>query len=435
MRSWFLPLFLLAPLPAAASPQAAPVQAQVKADPAFDARMQQLLGMLQGTGDYAAFFAPAFVAQVPQAQFAAINAQLTAAHGAPRGVLGAQQRSPWDAIVRVQFGDAVALIRLVVDPQPPHQVTGLLFQGFEAQQKSIEEVVQAVRALPGQSGFALARLEPGGLRLLVSHQPDRALAIGSAFKLVILSELARSIHAGERKWDDVVTLDGSILPGGIHAVAPKGTQISYRTLATQMISVSDNSATDILLRALGREKVEAMMPVIGIKDPARNRPFLSTLELFKLKGIEKGDLGRRFSALGEQGRRAMLAGEIAAAPVTGIDPTLFRDGKPVQIDTLEWFESPADLVRVLDWFRRNLTPDLRAILGKNPGVPDAAGARWSWIGYKGGSEPGVMSMHYLLQAKDGGWYALSASWNDPAKDVDQMQFASLMARAVELSGS
>ncbi|UYY59897.1 serine hydrolase [Sphingomonas sp. S2-65] len=422
-------------LPVPALGQSAAPTAEVRPDPAFDARVQQLLAILQGSGDYAAFFAPAFVAQVPQPQFAAINAQLAAAHGAPRAVLGARPSSPWDAIVRVRFGDVVALLRLVVDPQPPHQVTGLLFQGFEAQEASIDAVVQAVRALPGQSGFALARLEAKGPKLLASYQPDRPLAIGSAFKLVILAELARSIRAGERKWEDAVTLDGSPLPGGAYATAPKGTQLSYRVLATQMISVSDNSATDILLGALGREKIEAMMPVIGIENAARNRPFLSTLELFKLKGVEKGALGRRFSALDEPGRRAMLAGEVAAAPLAGIDPTLFRDGKPVGIDTLEWFESPADLVRVLDWFRRNLTPELRAILGKNPGVPDVAAARWSWIGYKGGSEPGVMSMHYLLQARDGGWYALSASWNDPAKDVDQMRFGSLIARAVELSGN
>ena len=79
------------------------------------------------------------------------------------------------------------------------------------------------------------------------------------------------------------------------------------------------------------------MPVLGIRDPARNRPFLSTLEAFKLKGVEKGTLGRRFVTLDEQGRRAMLAGEVAAARAGSIDPLLFRDSRPVKIDTLERF--------------------------------------------------------------------------------------------------
>ena len=241
-------------LPTPAIAQSVAPAAQVRADPAFTARVQQLLGILQGSGDYAGFFAPAFVAQMPQPQFTAITAQLVAVHGAPRAVLDVRQRSPWEATVRVQFGSDVASVSLVVDPAPPHQVTGLFVQAFEAPQKSLDDIVQAIRALPGETGFAFARLDAGAPRLLLSHQPDRPLAIGSAFKLVILAELVRSTQAGERKWDDLVTLDGAILPGGAYAMMLKGTQVSYRELATQMISVSDNSATDLLLKALGRER-------------------------------------------------------------------------------------------------------------------------------------------------------------------------------------
>ncbi len=153
---------------------------------------------------------------------------------------------------------------------------------------------------------------------------------------------------------------------------PKGTQVSLRELATQMISISDNSATDILLHTLGREKVEAMLPVVGVRDPARNRPFLGTLELFKLKGIEANNLAARYLAENEAGRRRMLDGEIAGLPLLLIKPTLFRDGKPVLIEQLEWFLSPADLVRVMDWLRRNTEgprgADARAVLSKNPGI-------------------------------------------------------------------
>ena len=218
---------------------------------------------------------------------------------------------------------------------------------------------------------------------------------------------------------------------------PKGTQVSLRELATQMISVSDNSATDILLKELGREKIEAMLPVVGVADPGRNRPFLSTLEAFKLKGIQANALADRYLAQDEAGRRNMLAGEVARTPMLMISPTLFRDGQPVQIEKIEWFFSPADLVRLMDWLRRNTEGpqggDARAILSKNPGITPATAAKWQWVGFKGGSEPGVINMTLLLQAKTGYWHVLAGSWNDPAQPVSEARFAALIGRYADLA--
>ncbi len=239
--------------------------------------------------------------------------------------------------------------------------------------------------------------------------------------------------AGERHWDDMVTLDGTPLPGGFYADKPAGTKVSLREIAERMISVSDNSATDILLATLGRQKVEAMLPVVGFT-ASRNRPFLGTLEAFKLKS---GALGTRYVALDEKGRRALLDGEVKAMPISAIPADLFAAGKPLGIDTIEWFASPADLARTMDWLRRNTeggpAAEARAILAKNSGIgPTPA---WSYVGYKGGSEPGVMNMTFLLQAKNGGWYALAGSWNNPAAAIDEARFASLMRRAVELAAT
>jgi hypothetical protein len=41
-------------------------------------------------------------------------------------------------------------------------------------------------------------------------------------------------------------------------------------------------------------------------------------------------------------------------------------------------------------------------------------------------------MHFLAQARDGDWYALSASWNNPAARVDEPRFVALMTRALNL---
>ena len=96
-----------------------------------------------------------------------------------------------------------------------------------------------------------------------------------------------------------------------------------------------------------------------------------------------------------------------------------------------------DMARVMDWLRRHSESgpgaEARAILSINPALPAPVAGKWAFVGYKGGSEPGVIHMTYLLQGKDGGWYVLSGGWNNPAAGVDEVRFASLMSRAAELA--
>jgi beta-lactamase class A len=215
---------------------------------------------------------------------------------------------------------------------------------------------------------------------------------------------------------------------------PKGSKVSLRNLAEKMISVSDNSATDLLLFALGREKVEAMQHPLGIASPALNRPFLSTMEAFKLKGIPR--LRSRWLDADERGRR-MLLNEIDAASTSELN-SLFQDGKPVAPDAIEWFFSPLDLARVMDWLRVNTTngpaADARAILALNPGIGQQLTQQFNYVGYKGGSEPGLIHNTTLLQARSGDWFVLTAGWLNKEEPVEEGRFAALMSRATELVG-
>jgi len=437
MRRPFLCLAVLAAAPAGAqapapgAPQAAPA-----ASPALRSRLEEVVTILNGGGDYASTFSPAFRAQVPAEKFDAIVKQLTGVGGKVIGIESIAPARPDAAVVRLTYERGIATLQVAVDSAEPHQVVGLLFNGIEGREASLDAVVTTLAALPGTTAFAAARLGTGQPSLVTAHNADRALAIGSEFKLVILATLVREIEDGTRRWTDTVTLDGTPRPAGAYMLQPRGTTVTLRALADKMISVSDNSATDILLDTLGRENVEAMMPLVGIADPARVRPFLSTAEVFKLKGVP--GLAERYLALDERGRRNMLAVEVASTPLTAIPSTLFADGKPVRIEQLEWFFSPADVIRTLDWLRRHSESgpavEARAVLSINPALPPASAAAWRYVGYKGGSEPGVMAMSWLLQAKDGGWYAVSGTWNDPQAGVNEARFASLMTRAAALAG-
>lgn len=438
MRRLILALFALAfAAPAAAQTPPTAATQPAKAAPAFEARAKELVGILAGTVDYEKFFAPSFRTAVPKAKFDPINAQLNTAYGAPVAVDTILPTTPYAGIVQIRFAKAVIVFQMVVDPAEPHQVTGLLVKGAAAEEKSLGEVTAALQKLAGATGYAFARLGSGPPQITLQHNADKRYAVGSAFKLVILAELVRQTNAGERKWDDLVKLDGRQLPGGAYTLKPAGTQVSLRELATRMISVSDNSATDILLATLGRERVEAMLPVLGVQPDPRNRPYLSTLEAFKLKWLEGGALADKFNALDEAGQRAMLEGELRNASIEplvrmGTPPTT-----PARIDTIEWFFSPVEMIRIMDWLRRNTEGpkgvEARAVLSKNPGLP-IDHAQYRWIGFKGGSEPGVINLTFLLEGADGGWYAASASWNNTAASVDNQRFVGLMTALLAFAG-
>ena len=399
----------------------------------LQARADQLLALLNGQGTAEALFAPAFLAAVPAAKVNEITGGLHALYGNVQHVT-VTPTDPNRAKLLFTYERGTVDMVLQIDPGTPNQVIGLLItgSGFTG---GLTQVIQTLHALPGKTGFAFARLGEGAPQMLNAQDADRPIALGSAFKLVILAELVRQTAAGERQWTDMVTLDGGQLPGGTYTQMPAGTKVSLLELAQKMISISDNSATDILLATLGRARVEAMMGEVGWQSPARNRPFLSTLEMFKIKGIAR--FRQAWPTLDEKGRRALLK-EIDTAPLSAIDPDLFKDGKPVLIDQAEWFASPADMIRTMDWLRRHSESgagaQARGILSINPGMPRGPGnAQYSYIGYKGGSEPGVITMSFLLQGKDG-WYALSAGWNNPADKVEEGMLISLVASAIGATG-
>lgn len=428
----------------------AAVLAQPAAAPAAPApshmlqqRAEELLAILNGGGEAGKSFAPQFLAQIPERQIRELSGRLIAQLGPAKAVTSLSPTGPSQAALLVAFENGVAEMELVIAPGQSGQIIGWRVTGTEsaavARLRTLDDVAAAFRQLPGRTGFAVADFEVGDRRgetLAAALAPDDPLAVGSTFKLVILAELIRAVDAGERRWGDLIPIDGAELPAGLFRDLPTGSRIPLRGLAEAMIKVSDNSATDMLIRLLGREKIEAMQSRVGWRAGDANKPFLTTLEAFKLKGVGQGELGRDYLARDVAGRRAMLANEVAKMPENAIG-SLFADDVPVMIDKVEWFASPADLVRVMRWIadRQHTRGGVEAlrILAINPGPAAQVADRFAYVGYKGGSEPGVISMTLLLRAGTGKWRVVSGSWNNGGEAVDELRFTSLVRRAAELS--
>jgi len=416
-------LFSAISAPAVAQPAGQEIPAKAEIVPGLKARIDALPGMINGSGDFGEFFAPAFQAQVSKVQFDQIGQQLKAQFGAAVKVEKITPVSTHAATVELGFEKGVGIVDIVIDPAPPHRVTGLLLSRVEPRGDTVAKIEAEIRALPGSTAFGIYALGNGVTPVteLAGGQP---MPIGSAFKLWVLAEASRQVNAGTRKWSDVITLGARSLPSGISQRWPAGAPVTLHTLATLMVSISDNTATDALLHALGRDKVDAMVAQTGVADPAATLPVLTTMELFQLKTPANADLAARWKAAGPDGRRKLLADNQDRLAATRIDPSMFGD-KPLALD-VEWFASPRDEAFVLNWLRTSGGDQALAILAVNPGTPSAA--LFDYAGFKGGSEPGVIFTNWLVKTKKGNWYAVTGGWTRQDAAVDERGFAMLMSR-------
>ncbi len=282
---------------------------------------------------------------------------------------------------------------------------GLLIGSLHTTFVNDEEAAGSFAPLAGQVSVLMVE----GGRTRVALNADRPMAIGSAFKLSVLTALREQIEAGEHSWSETITLrpEWKSLPSGLLQRFPDNAVVSVRTLAQLMIAVSDNTATDVLIRLVGREAVEA-------KAPARNRPLVMTRELFILKDPQNVDLLARWRTGNEQARRKVLD-EAQSRPLPDIASfsALLSRG-PVATD-VEWYYTTRELCALIEG-----VSDL-TIMRINPGL--AVRKDWAWVAFKGGSEPGVANLTTQLERKDGRTSCVSVSWNSPATLDDLMLFA------------
>lgn len=398
--------------------------ASAQSDEQVRQRAEDVVAVIRGDMPYADVFAPSFVAAVPEAQFEVLTAQLTAQMGAFVGLEGIEPGSAsGSGQIALRFEQAIISGPLQLEGAAPYRVAGLQLNQIAPVNDAGLSVVEQVQALPGETAMLFARID--GSEVIATHNAGGQFAIGSTFKLYVLSALSRSIARGERNWDDVVMLTERSFPSGQMQDWAPGSPVTLHTLATLMISISDNTATDQLMAVMGRDAVEAELAATGHADPAATLPFLTTRELFLLKlGADEGL--RAYAAAGLPERRAILAGlqsrELDVADIQ----TVFSAG-PRFID-IEWFASAEDIGGV---FTR-LTPDPVAleILSINLATDRSHFDGWDYAGYKGGSEPGVLNFSWLLRDEAGAWWVLAMSWNNPDETVSEIQFLALAQAAL-----
>lgn len=75
--------------------------------------------------------------------------------------------------------------------------------------------------------------------------------------------------------------------------------------------------------------------------------------------------------------------------------------------------------------------ELRRVLRINGGIPFDKKV-WPSVAYKGGSEPGVLNLTWLLERNDGALFVVSIGWNDTKASVDTNTMIGLARGMVDL---
>ncbi len=144
----------------------------------------------------------------------------------------------------------------------------VLWQKLEA---SIQQVDQH---LDGVMGVAIEDLTTGDHYFL---HDDEVFAQASSIKITVLANLYLQAQQGKLKLTDLYTVQSSdLVPDSdiMNGLTPGITRVTLRDLATMMVAVSDNAATNVLIDRVGMPNVNAMLDSLGLTHTRLRRKMM-----------------------------------------------------------------------------------------------------------------------------------------------------------------
>jgi beta-lactamase class A len=135
-------------------------------------------------------------------------------------------------------------------------------------------ILDVDRNLDGVMGVAILDLTDGHKYLL--HAND-VFPQASSIKICVLAELYRQAQQGKLKLTDLYTVNAAdLVPDSdiMGGLTPGVTRVTLRDLATMMVAVSDNSATNVLIDRVGMDSVNAFLSAQGLRDTRLRRKMM-----------------------------------------------------------------------------------------------------------------------------------------------------------------
>lgn len=140
---------------------------------------------------------------------------------------------------------------------------------------AVEALIAEAEATGGVIGLAVH----GAGGTLFAHNGDRRFHAASTIKVPILIEAWRQVERGELSLDETHRLrDEDRVPGsGVLANMHAGLELTVADLLYLMITVSDNTATNLVIDRVGMDAVNATMASLGMANSELGRRILGHL--------------------------------------------------------------------------------------------------------------------------------------------------------------
>ena len=290
-----------------------------------------------------------------------------------------------------------------------NKIAGIWFGQMTLADDDYEKILNEFKNLDGDISVYVVK---DNQEEIIALNENEKMAVGSSFKLYVLKALYEQIESSEKSWQDIIKIDKEnvSLFSGILQNWPLDTPMTVNSMANLMISHSDNTATDHLIDYIGRDYLEAMTG-------SQNTPFLKTIEMFRLKyGLNSKEQNDYIEGDLESKRNVLK--EIKDIQISGKDIT----SEPTLINEIEWFFSTKELSHTIYQLRESEEIQI------NPGLANKSD--WYKVGYKGGSEAGVLQYTHLLQkSSDGPIYVVSVTGNSE-EGLNTDKITNLTARLI-----
>ena len=304
-------------------------------------------------------------------------------------------------------------------------------------------MVQAVNkfaTLSSAPALLVGRINSAGqCTTMQDRNANTPRATASIFKTWVLAGVGQSIVEGTLSATEILPLVASELaPGGTINSEPLNTPFPLGDLATLMMGISDNTATDLLHQRVGRTRLDQIVSEYGVAQPDLLRPFLGISEQFHV--FLSFPLAQALSYVnGTQPFKYQFLHD-------NIEPLGPNNGGAYFHQSLltagTWRASPFDICRAFAQLRRlpqgsEAFKTIDTALGAAAAQPEVRN-QWDRVWYKGGSlASGANGLHVLTHAwmlENAGEdaYVLIAMSNSGNGGIDEYNVQSVTGRILEL---
>lgn len=307
------------------------------------------------------------------------------------------------------------------------------------QNLSLTQAIDTFATLSTAPGLFVGRIAANGQCTSIAVlDPATPRATGSVFKMYVLGGAAQRVVEGSMSpLENIPLVAGKLAPGGTLNSEPLGTPFVAADLATLMMGISDNTATDLLHARVGRGLLDGLVVDYGHASPELLQPFLNISEQFHVfrsfdlataNGYVMGSEASQYTFLDT---RIVPLGPNSGGPY--FHAGLLSEGT--------WKASPLDICRAFAALRR-LPAGSAAFrmvdraMGSQAAQPNVRGA-WDRVWYKGGSlNSGASGYHVLVHAwllEDAGRdpFVVVAMANSAAGGIDQFRVQSVLGRVLQ----